>query len=74
MQAKRNHFMQKCENCGGSGSITIGATCHLCNGTAEVIVYEDDGSEKMLNCSNCEFGLVYTEQTCRHCHGTGKVV
>jgi hypothetical protein len=27
----------------------------------------------MLNCSNCEFGLVYTEQTCHYCHGTGKV-
>jgi len=62
-----------CENCGGSGSITIGATCHLCNGTAEVTVYDDDGSEKMVNCSNCDFGLVYIEETCRYCRGTGEV-
>ncbi|MFL5629176.1 MAG: hypothetical protein ACJ788_26650 [Ktedonobacteraceae bacterium] len=65
--------MLKCESCGGSGSIMIGATCHLCNGTAEVIVYDDDGSEKMINCSNCDFGLVYIEETCRYCRGTGEV-
>jgi DnaJ-class molecular chaperone len=65
--------MAKCENCAGSGVITHGAVCHLCNGTAEVIIYEDDGSESLVNCSNCYFGLVYVEDMCRYCRGTGEV-
>jgi RecJ-like exonuclease len=63
-----------CENCAGSGIITSGAVCHVCHGTAEVIVYDADGSENLVSCSNCEFGLVYKEATCRTCQGTGEVV
>jgi DnaJ-class molecular chaperone len=65
--------MAKCENCAGTGVTMHGAVCRICNGTAEVIVYDDDGSENLVTCSNCEFGLVYTEETCRRCRGTGEV-
>jgi DnaJ-class molecular chaperone len=66
--------MATCENCGGTGVITSSVVCPLCNGTAEVIVYDDDGSEHMVNCSNCELGLVYTQETCHYCRGTGEVI
>jgi len=66
--------METCENCGGSGFITVSSTCHLCSGTAEVICYDNDGNEKLEICSNCEDGLVYTEQTCRNCRGAGEVI
>ncbi len=65
--------MAKCENCAGSGVIASSAVCRVCNGTAEVILYEDDGGENLVNCANCEFGLVYSEETCCYCGGTGEV-
>jgi len=53
--------------------VTVSASCQLCNGTGEVIVYEDDGTELMETCTNCEFGLVYVEQKCEVCDGVGRV-
>jgi len=45
----------------------------MCSGTGEIIGYDDDGIEIMVNCSNCEYGMIYTEQACRTCGGTGTV-
>ena len=63
----------QCKTCGGAGVVTVSASCQLCNGTGEVIVYEDDGTELMETCANCEFGLVYVEQKCEECDGVGSV-
>ena len=64
--------MARCEICNGTGVLTISATCPKCNGTAEIIIYEDDGTENMVNCPQCEDGLIYTEQVCHPCNGTGQ--
>ena len=63
--------MVNCEACNGSGFIMLSSTCPKCDGTAEIIIYEDDGTENILICPNCEDGLLYTEQTCSVCKGTG---
>ena len=65
--------MATCENCGGTGSITISATCQRCSGTAEIIIYDSDGNEGLEVCSNCEDGLIYIEQTCHICKGKGVI-
>ncbi len=65
--------MATCGTCGGSGSITVSSICQMCSGTGEIISYDDDGIEIMVHCSNCEYGMIYTEQACRTCGGTGAV-
>ena len=65
--------MLRCETCGGSGTILISSICRTCSGTAEIITYDDDGTENMEICPNCEDGLIYTNETCDICGGTGKV-
>lgn len=65
--------MVRCEVCNGTGLIALSSTCPKCEGTAEIIIYEDDGTENIMVCHNCEDGLLFTEQTCRSCKGTGEV-
>ncbi|GAC1380145.1 MAG: hypothetical protein NVS4B7_15530 [Ktedonobacteraceae bacterium] len=65
--------MVRCENCDGIGVIILSSTCLKCDGTAEIIIYENDGTENIVVCPNCEDGFVYTEQNCRLCKGTGEV-
>jgi DnaJ-class molecular chaperone len=48
--------------------------CTICAGTAELITYDDDGSERMELCPNCEFGLTFTEETCHSCNGSGEAL
>ncbi len=65
--------MAICERCGGKGTILISSHCSRCNGTSEIIVYDDDGTERIVGCPNCEFGLVFSDETCVMCKGTGEV-
>ena len=65
--------MLRCETCSGSGTILISSICQTCSGTAEIITYDDDGTEGMEICPNCEDGLIYTDETCSMCGGTGEV-
>ncbi|HET9918190.1 MAG TPA: hypothetical protein VFQ30_00010 [Ktedonobacteraceae bacterium] len=62
-----------CEKCGGNGVIAVSGACPRCNGTGEVIVYDDDGGEHMETCANCDFGLIFLEQTCSVCGGAGHI-
>ncbi|HLI08321.1 MAG TPA: zinc finger domain-containing protein [Ktedonobacteraceae bacterium] len=62
-----------CERCDGTGVLTISSTCRKCSGTGEVIIYENDGSESIETCPNCDFGLVFIEQICPSCNGTGQI-
>jgi DnaJ-class molecular chaperone len=48
--------------------------CQKCNGTAEIITYDSDGAERMQLCPNCEDGLIYREQACSICKGTGEIL
>jgi len=63
-----------CRNCGGAGTITVSMLCQKCNGTAEIITYDSDGTERMQLCPNCEDGLIYKEQACSICKGTGEIL
>jgi RecJ-like exonuclease len=65
--------MARCAACNGAGSVTVQTICAKCSGTGELITYDADGSEHMELCGNCEFGLTYTEETCRSCNGRGEV-
>lgn len=62
-----------CEKCDGMGMLAISAPCRTCSGTGELLVYASDGSESMETCPNCDFGLVFIEQTCPSCSGSGQV-
>ena len=63
--------MRTCETCGGTGLVSLTSTCRKCNGTGELINYDDDGNENLETCAFCEDGLVYTEAPCEVCKGTG---
>lgn len=62
-----------CDTCSGMGVLAISTPCRRCNGTGELLVYESDGSEHMETCPNCDFGLVFIEQTCSSCNGSGQI-
>ena len=63
--------MLTCELCGGTGTISLIVRCRKCQGTGEIITYDDDGNESLDACTLCEDGLIYTEVTCDTCNGTG---
>lgn len=65
--------MRACEICSGAGTLSLTAPCRTCQGTGEIITYDDDGNENLETCTLCEDGLIYTEVTCEECHGTGVV-
>lgn len=64
----------QCPNCGGTGIISASVLCQKCNGTAEIITYDSDGTERLKLCPRCEDGLIYVEQLCSTCKGTGEIV
>lgn len=63
--------MLACESCGGTGTLNLTLTCRKCQGTGEIIAYDDDGNENLVACTLCEDGIIYTEVTCDVCKGTG---
>lgn len=63
--------MSSCEVCGGTGTLYLPATCRTCQGTGEIITYDDDGTENLEVCTLCEDGMIYTEVVCDMCRGTG---
>lgn len=65
--------MLACETCGGAGTLNLTVTCRECQGTGEIIAYDDDGNENLVACVLCEGGIIYTEVKCEACHGTGVV-
>jgi RecJ-like exonuclease len=65
--------MARCERCQGRGSIIIGSTCHTCGGIGEISDYDDDGNEVFRTCPSCEYGLIFEEQACDFCSGTGQL-
>ncbi len=64
--------MTLCEECSGTGTVTVSSFCGKCGGAGEVITYGSDGSEKLETCSTCEDGLIYIERRCSRCGGAGQ--
>ena len=60
-----------CETCGGTGTVSLTLTCRKCQGTGELITYDDDGNENLETCTLCEDGVIFSEATCEVCKGTG---
>lgn len=60
-----------CETCGGTGTVSLTVTCRKCQGTGELITYDDDGNENLETCALCEDGIIFSEAPCDECKGTG---
>ena len=65
--------MARCQTCNGAGAVTHGATCTRCKGTGELVGYDDDGNEQIELCPDCEFGVIFAEESCPTCGGKGEV-
>lgn len=57
--------IETCSECSGSGAQkgTTPITCSECGGTGSVRVNQRSA-----------FGVIQTQRTCEHCHGTGKII
>ncbi len=63
-----------CRSCEGAGTIAVSIVCPTCCGTAEIITYDSDGTERLQLCPRCEDGLISMERICSTCKGTGEIV
>ncbi len=65
--------MARCTTCNGAGSVMVSTKCNKCLGTGEIVDYDEEGNEQLELCPECEDGLIFSEELCHTCHGTGEV-
>jgi DnaJ-class molecular chaperone len=67
------NVMATCSDCEGTRYVLKSYDCEHCKGTGEVRCYDRMGVPKTQPCPYCDHGLVYIEELCTTCQGTGIV-